>query len=165
MLKYFYIIIISVFVTGCVPAMVEKKGHVDNSGRLKQLQSGVTTREQVRELLGTPSISNNFGAETWYYISNRKESVAFLTPEIKDQNVIRIIFNNDGLIDKIEQYNTKDMQKIAIADEETPTEGQQMGFFEQILGNIGRFNAGDRGLAGSGMQGGVMGGAGGGNRW
>jgi outer membrane protein assembly factor BamE (lipoprotein component of BamABCDE complex) len=125
----------------CIPPRIESRGYVDALNRTKDIATGVTTRDEVREMLGTPSVTNNFGDETWYYIHKQKEAVAFLEPEITQQRVTRIIFDNAGVVKSIDAKGLKDSQTIAIAKEITPSEGQELGFFEQILGNVGRFNA------------------------
>ncbi len=127
----------------CIPPQVENRGYVDALGRTKQIVVGTTTRDDVRQLLGTPSLTNNFGEESWYYISKKKEAVAFLKPEITDQHVTRIAFDQSGLVTKVEAKTLKDAQGVEVAKEVTPTEGQQLGFVEQMLGNVGRFNAAD----------------------
>lgn len=129
--------------TACIPPRVENRGYVDALKRMEQVQVGVSTRDDVRQLLGTPSVTNNFGDEAWYYIHKQKEAVAFLKPTITEQHVTRIAFDSTGVVTKVEKRNLKDSQHVAVAEEITPTEGQQLGFFEQILGNVGRFNAGD----------------------
>lgn len=135
-----------------MPPIVDNRGHVDTLSRFKQLRVGETKREQVQELLGTPSITNNFGAQTWYYVQNRKEAVAFLNPVIAQQKVTRIVFDANGVIEKLEQYDVGDAHNVELAEDITPTEGHELGVVEQILGNVGRFNAnsganaGDRGI-------------------
>jgi outer membrane protein assembly factor BamE (lipoprotein component of BamABCDE complex) len=150
----------------CIPPQVHQHGYVDNFNRLKEIQVGVTDREAVREKIGSPSLVNDFGEETWYYVQERKESVAFLAPEVTDQNVTSITFDAQGVVSNIKGYGIKDSTQVAIAEEITPTEGQQLGFFEQILGNVGRFNTQDANAAGrgagrAGAGGGGMGGIGG----
>jgi outer membrane protein assembly factor BamE (lipoprotein component of BamABCDE complex) len=147
-MQYFSLGLSIIMLSGCLPPIVNNRGHVDNFSRFKQLKAGETTRQQVQELLGTPSITNNFGAETWYYVQNRKEAIAFLDPEITKQKVTRIVFNADGVIEKLERYDAKDSKDINLVKDVTPTEGQELGVVEQILGNVGRFNsnAGDRGM-------------------
>ncbi len=133
--------------SACIPPKVNTRGHVDTMGHMQQIEPGMTTRQEVQTLLGSPSITNQFGNEIWYYVHKRKEAVAFLEPEIVQQNVTRIAFDGQGVVASIESYDEEDTQSVAIADEITPTEGQELGFFEQILGNVGRFNAGDRNRA------------------
>lgn len=153
---------------GCIPPQVDQRGYIDAFNRMKEIQIGVTDREGVREKVGSPSLINDFGDETWYYVRERKESVAFLAPEVTDQNVTSITFDAQGIVTNMHNYDKKDSTNVAIADEITPTEGQQLGFLEQILGNVGRFNDQDTnaagrgaGRAGGGGMGGGMGGMGG----
>jgi outer membrane protein assembly factor BamE (lipoprotein component of BamABCDE complex) len=129
--------------TACIPPRIENRGYVDAMKRIDQVQENVSTRDDVRQLLGTPSVTNNYGDETWYYIYKQKKAVAFLKPEITAQHVTRITFDQTGLVTKVEKRHLKDSQQVAVAEEVTPTEGQQLGFFEQILGNVGRFNGGN----------------------
>ena len=125
----------------CIPPQIENRGYVDALGHTKEIVVGTTTRDDVRTLLGSPSLTNNFGEETWYYISKQKKAVAFLKPEITDQHVTRITFDQTGIVTHLENKTLKDSEQIQVAKEVTPTEGQQLGFFEQMLGNVGRFNA------------------------
>jgi outer membrane protein assembly factor BamE (lipoprotein component of BamABCDE complex) len=145
-MQYFYVLLV-LFLSACVPPMVNQRGHVDATAkRFKEVEIGVSTRDDVKARFGTPSLTNNFGNETWYYVGQRKEAVAFFDPQITKQHVTRIIYDNSGIVQKVEHYDVTDAQAVALSEEATPTEGQELGFVEQILGNVGRFNAGDRGL-------------------
>jgi hypothetical protein len=55
--------------------------------------------------------------------------------------VTRIAFDQTGIVTQLETKTLKDSTPVMVAKEVTPTEGQQLGFFEQMLGNVGRFNA------------------------
>ncbi len=140
-IHHLFALLLLLGVTACIPPQVENRGHVDALNRTKEIVEGTTSRDEVREMLGSPSVTNNFGEEVWYYIHKKKEAVAFLEPEITDQHVTRIVFDETGVVKKLEMRGLKDSQKVAIATETTATEGQQLGFFEQMLGNVGRFNA------------------------
>ncbi len=138
--------------TACIPPRVNNRGHVDAFNRVEKIQPNVSTRDDVMELLGSPSITNNFGQEIWYYVAKRKEAVAFLKPEITEQKVTRIAFNDSGVVESINGYDMKDKRDIQMAEDITPTEGHELGVLEQILGNVGRFNSDGRqpGLQGPG---------------
>jgi len=133
---------------GCSPK-IDNGGYV-REGEIKDLiVVGQSTKDEVKSKLGSPSAQSSFGDDSWYYVTSRKETVAFLRPEIVDQNVARIEFNNAGIVSKIDTYTKNDSEDFAIAKRTTPTEGHTMGFFEQVLGNVGRFNApgGDNSVA------------------
>jgi outer membrane protein assembly factor BamE (lipoprotein component of BamABCDE complex) len=123
----------------CEP-IVNHRGHVAEEKITEKVVVGQTSREEVMEIFGSPSSISNFGDETWYYIQVRKEAKAFLRPEITEQDVVRVVFDNEGTVKDVHQYGKEDAQDVAIVDDVTPTEGHSMGFFEQVFGNIGRFN-------------------------
>ncbi len=123
----------------CSPK-VAAGGYVHDGDLKDQLVVGQTTKDQVKEKLGSPSSQSTFGNETWYYITNRQETVAIFKPEIVTQNVVSIEFDSTGLVSKVNNFSQKDGEEFAMVRQTTPTEGHTLGFFEQLLGNIGRFN-------------------------
>ncbi len=142
-LQSFFLYSFCLMLAACIPPRVNNRGHVDAFDRLKDVNVGVTTRDDIQTMLGSPSITNNFGEEIWYYVHHKKEAVAFLEPEITEQNVTRITFNAQGVVSGVTGYDSADRKDIAIASETTPTEGHELGVLEQLLGNVGRFNASD----------------------
>lgn len=128
----------------CEP-IVETHGFVPSQERLAQLEPGVQTKADVRRLLGAPSTTGTFDAHVWYYISRRTESVAFYQAEVTDQQVLAIHFDDRDVIEKIERKGLDDAREVAFSERETPTAGNELGIFEQLLGNLGRFNKEDAG--------------------
>lgn len=125
--------------SACSP-IIDSRGHVETNTSPETLKAGTSSKDDVLKAMGSPSSTSNFGDETWYYISARKERKAFFKPEVKDQHVTRIVFNNEGVIAKIDNYSQADSQKITTVEEITPTEGHKLTVAEQIIGNLGRFN-------------------------
>lgn len=123
----------------CEP-IVAQRGHMDQDKLQEKLEVGKTTKSQVERLFGSPSSTSNFGDETWYYIQARKESEAFFRPEITYQHVLQVTFDESGLIKDIKHYGKDTSERVAIVEKTTPTEGHSMGFMEQVMGNVGRFN-------------------------
>jgi len=126
-------------ISGCGPK-VENGGYIREDDFKGKVLLGKSTKEDVRNNLGSPSAQSTFGDETWYYVTARKETVAFFKPEVVKQDVTEIAFDSKGIVSKINNYTKDDGEDIAIAKRTTPTEGHTMGFMEQVLGNLGRFN-------------------------
>jgi hypothetical protein len=40
----------------------------------------------------------------------------------------------------VKKLGLEDAQQVALNSNETPTAGKELGFFEQLFGNVGRFN-------------------------
>lgn len=123
----------------CSPK-INARGHVDAQKNMEKIQVGRSYRQDVMQMLGSPSTTSTFGEERWYYITAQKEAFGFLAPEVTKQDVTQITFNEDGMVTDIQRRGIKDRRDIEITQETTPTEGHQLGFFEQLLGNVGRFN-------------------------
>jgi outer membrane protein assembly factor BamE (lipoprotein component of BamABCDE complex) len=118
-------------------------GHIHEEAAIKAIKPGVTTKDQVQEALGSPSSESSFGLMTWYYISSIKKTRSLLAPVVSEQNVTEVAFNGSGVVDSVKEYTLADGKQVAMVKRVTPTEGQQLGFFEQIMGNLGRFNKDD----------------------
>lgn len=116
------------------------RGHLKEDESLTEIKIGVTTKDQVQKLLGSPSSESTFGPTTWYYMSSIHLNRSVLATKITDQHVVEIAFNQDGLVTAMRQYTLADSKEVEVATDTTPTEGQKLGFFEQILANLGRFN-------------------------
>lgn len=130
----------------CSP-QVAGRGHLDVSGKIAQIHPGESYKQDVIRLFGTPSLRSSFGDETWYYVSAKRESYAFLKPEITDQKVVAVRFDGNDQVTDIRQFDRKDAQSVVSVEKTTPTEGQELGLWEQLLGNFGRFNSNRTGTA------------------
>lgn len=123
----------------CTP-VVDNRGNLPHAEDLAQIVAGKTTRDDVQQLLGSPSATLNYGHESWQYISQRVETVAFFTPELKERQVIAINFDAQGVVSSVVAKGMRDGQDIVIVDRETPTAGKELTILEQLMGNVGRFS-------------------------
>lgn len=125
--------------TACAP-MVDTRGNMPPADVVATIQPGVTTRAQVSQLLGSPSSVATFNDRTWYYIGRKTETLAFLQPEVTDQQVLVVKFDDAGVVKDLEKRGMEIAQDVDMDSHETPTAGHSLGFFEQLFGNIGRFS-------------------------
>ncbi len=125
--------------TGACAPRIDTRGNLPDPEALSEVRLDEYTREDVADLLGSPSSTSGFGGETWYYISKRTETTAFWAPEVAERRVIAVHFNDRGVVTSIEQLGLDDGNQVRIVDRETPTSGHELTFIEQLFGNIGRF--------------------------
>ncbi|MBC6439478.1 MAG: outer membrane protein assembly factor BamE [Rhodospirillales bacterium] len=126
--------------SACEPR-VSNHGYVPDPDTLARIEPGVHNRLEVAQFLGTPSTTTLFGAETWLYITELREEYAFFEPEIVDQNVVAIAFDDSGIVQEIANFSLENGLVVDPVSRTTPTYGKQLGLLEQLFGNIGRFNA------------------------
>jgi len=122
---------------GCAP-IVHQQGHVRDAEALARIEPGKQTREEVARMLGSPSAVGTFDDRRWYYISRRTETEAFYAPELVDQSVTVIDFDENGVVMEVASMSIAEARAIEPVEEESPTRGRELSFFEQIFGNIGR---------------------------
>ncbi|MCI5049265.1 MAG: outer membrane protein assembly factor BamE [Rickettsiales bacterium] len=123
-------------------AMVSQRGHVDEKNMLEEVKVGETSKSQLVRAFGSPSSVSSFGEKSWYYIRSRKVSEAFFKPDITEQEVIEVRFDDQDVVSEIKTFDKADATQVVSVEKTTPTEGHSLGFFEQLLGNLGRFNKG-----------------------
>jgi outer membrane protein assembly factor BamE (lipoprotein component of BamABCDE complex) len=119
---------------------VETRGHLKDPDWQTRIIPSKTTQDEVLAILGSPSARTSFGPDVWYYITTQKENVAFFKPEVAEQDVLVIGFKSDGTVGYTETIGRDKARDIYVSGRITPTEGHQMTFMEQLLGNVGRFN-------------------------
>lgn len=125
--------------TSCA-ARIDQRGNKPDEEQVVQINPGVDDKIRVAELIGTPSTISTFDDRTWYYISKRTETFGFLEPEVTDQQILAVTFDDEGIVDNMRIYGQEDGRTIAYVDRITPTEGKDLTVIQQMFGNLGRFN-------------------------
>lgn len=125
--------------TACAPR-VDTRGNAVHIDDIASIEPTVHTRDHVLNKLGSPSSLTAFGDDTWYYISERTETLAFLAPEIIERQVVVIKFDEHGVVTTVDVYDKDSAEEVEPVDRKTPTAGNQLNVIEQLLSNIGRFN-------------------------
>jgi outer membrane protein assembly factor BamE (lipoprotein component of BamABCDE complex) len=130
---------LAIGLTACSPR-IDTRGNLPDPDIVRELQPGLHDRDQVAQILGSPSTVGTFDDSTWYYISKRTETVAFFDPEIVDQQVLAVHFDNAGVLSEVKVYGYDDGREIEPVERVTPTSGREITILQQLFGNIGRFN-------------------------
>jgi outer membrane protein assembly factor BamE (lipoprotein component of BamABCDE complex) len=126
-------------VSACLP-QVSNHGYRLDEAALAQVEPGRTTRDQVLELLGSPSALTTFDGSVWYYVSQRTERRSFYQEELVNQDVLSIAFDDLGTVASVERHGLERAHEVSLVDRETATSGSELSLIEQFVGNIGRFN-------------------------
>lgn len=140
--RIFILIFLSFLCNSCI------KNYYDHGIKLKEedvakLQVGSSKSYIVKAILSEPSIIEKADdKEYWYYVSWQKKQVAFFKPDYTKYSVLELEFKGDTL-QKMKNYGLEDLQKVAFSREITPETGKKIGFWKQILKNVGRFGEED----------------------
>lgn len=124
----------------CQPT-INTHGHEVDTTQLSQIKPGVTSREEVARLLGSPSTKGTFEKESWFYISQRNEAKSFYQDKITEQDVVRIDFDANGIVMSVSAHGLELAQAVEPDPNKTRTMGNELTVLQQFVGNIGRFNS------------------------
>lgn len=113
-------------------------GNLVEDTRLSLVQPGVSTRDDVAYILGTPTAQGTFDDSNWYYIGEVVKPRTFRAPEVLERRVLAIRFDETGVVEEIDEMTLEDAQEVELVERETPTLGRTVTFWEQMLGNLGR---------------------------
>ncbi|OHC74510.1 MAG: hypothetical protein A3G18_11560 [Rhodospirillales bacterium RIFCSPLOWO2_12_FULL_58_28] len=117
---------------------IDSRGNLLDPDLLTEIKVGQHTREQIAEMLGSPSSVATFDKETWYYISNRTETIAFFEPEVRERQVLVLRFDDKGVLHDVKTLGLGDSRIIQPVDRETPTAGNTMGLIDGVIANFSR---------------------------
>lgn len=118
---------------------VSHNGNMPTGERVSQIKVG-DSRDDVRQVLGSPSVVVAFDKNTWLYMSSDIKKVAFFAPEEVDRDVLAIRFSDNGRITEIDHLTLADGEKVKIVSDTTPSYGQKQGFFRRYFGGVGQYN-------------------------
>jgi outer membrane protein assembly factor BamE (lipoprotein component of BamABCDE complex) len=116
-----------------------RKGHIIHETQKEEVKEA-KTKEEIKQTIGSPSLTTIFGEETWIYTYADQKQWAFLPPKETDFEMLVIKFASDDTIKSMNFYGKNKKNNIAMASATTPIPGEvELGFFQELFGNIGRF--------------------------
>lgn len=124
--------------TGCTPT-TNVRGSLIDDYKLAQVQEGIDTRTDVLRKIGSPTTVAPFDDSVWYYLGQTMEKKGILDPQVKEERVVVIMFDADGVVEQIQDVENN-RQNIPYVDRATPTSGNEVTVMQQMFGNLGRFN-------------------------
>ncbi len=155
-------LLLGAMVSGCslVDAPKQLRGNRVDVDQIKELVTGTSTRADATSLLGSPTAKATFDDNTWIYIGEVTRTRVGRAPGVLQQDVVVLNFDQGGVLRGVKRLNQDDGRSVSVVSRSTPSPGSEASFMQQLLGNVGKFNAGG-GLGGGSTPGGSGAGNGG----
>ncbi|GBQ87226.1 outer membrane protein assembly factor BamE [Asaia krungthepensis] len=118
----------------------QNRGSLIEKDDYSQLVPGTSTRNDVTDLLGSPTTHSTFDDNTWIYISMVTVPQPLGFPRVTKQNVLVLAFDNGGVLRRVDTLHRKNGYNVGMVGETTPTPGTKVNVLQQLLGNVGRYN-------------------------
>ncbi len=142
-MKFFTIqvfLILSILFTLCSCQTIELRGHYIDSNLLSTLVKTRLNKSVIEDLIGTPTITPDYTANTWYYVHRSLVKRAWLKPKVIEQQVVKISFNKNNIVENVLVLNDSHKDNIVLTKEYTKTYGIEINGLQKFVRNIGRFN-------------------------
>ena len=140
-MKYFFYCIFILFTLQSCAPIEEVRGNLIKPYQLQLLKLNETSKQDAITALGTPTTVTSFYDNIWYYIGQHRKRAVFFGSDIQEHQVLQLSFDDEGILQKIKHYNKDDLTKIPFSQDKTKTAGTDISIWNQLLGNVGRFNA------------------------
>ena len=137
-------IILCLALLACAPR-VHHYGYVFDDRQVSRLEAGRTSKEQVREILGTPSGIAIVDAGVYYYIASHTESHTYNLPEEVERVVLAVYFDDADVVQEVKYYGLAEGNTFSFVERETVTLGKELTILEQLFGNLGRIGSANAG--------------------
>jgi len=116
-----------------------KHGYMFDLADHDLLQEGVTTKEKVIKIMGSPTIISDLDSEeVWIYYSEDAESFLFFRPEVTARNILFLKFNSEDTIKELRKIDlAQEEKKLLFAADYTEVVSHKVGFFKSFFSNVG----------------------------
>ena len=129
-----------VFALSSCVSRIEKHGYMFDMSGYDLLQAGVTSKDRVERLMGSPTLVFDFGGEElWIYYSEDVKHFLFFDPKISNRRIVTIAFDQNGVINKLNSIGLEvENKELVFADKTTEVSDHERGLIKSFFSNVGQ---------------------------
>ena len=124
-------------------ATYRNHGYIPPEEDLAQIVVGKTTQGELEGLIGKPSAQGLLAGSGWYYVGSRWRFYGPREPQEVERQVLAISFDEAGKVANIERFGMERGRVVVLSRRLTDTGVASLGLIRQLMGNVGRVQAGD----------------------
>jgi outer membrane protein assembly factor BamE (lipoprotein component of BamABCDE complex) len=140
MLKFFLIFISTILITNCTFKKVDKHHGVPFlEEKQKLLVVNDTNKNEIRKILGSPSITSKFDNDVWIYIERKLTQTELKNlgrMKINKNDVLVLEIDSKGVLKNKSFYNKDDMENIQIAEATTQDGFRKKSFIYDFMSSM-----------------------------
>ncbi len=141
-LKPYFAGIISVFflliISGC--QSIDVRGQFVSDSAIEQINIKKPKKEELINMIGTPTYVPDYSAGTWYYIQRSLARRAWFDPKVIEQRIVKITFAANKRVSQAVLLKNAQNEAIVANSAFTKTHGTEQSGIQKFVKNIGRFN-------------------------
>ena len=145
MKSYFFhlktlLIMLSLLLIGACSPTFENHGYVPSRAELNQLKVGKSSKENVKNLFGSPSSIGLVQDDRWFYLYTRIKNFMYRSPEIVERQLVVVTFTSNGLLENIERFELQDQEVVVLSRRITESGIKGMSLIQQLLNSAGNYD-------------------------
>lgn len=102
------------------------------------IQEGITSKERVLKIMGSPTIISDFDEEAWIYYSEDVKKLLFFLPDIEKREILVLKFDKFNVVNKLQKIDLADGAKINFISDYTNVDSHKTGIFKSFFSNVGQ---------------------------
>ena len=134
--KFCNFILLSLILYSCSPINKQHGYLLDDllisSEEILEFEVKSTTKNEVLNVMGSPSIEIQDIENVWIYLLSLKEKKVFNEDELLFQSIYRFEFDDNGILIDQTLLTADNFNKIAFASEETKVDRNAYGITDQL---------------------------------
>ena len=136
MFKFYNFILLLIILYSCSPINKQHGYLLDDflvsSEKISKLEVKKTTKQDIFDAMGSPSIEIKDVENVWIYLLSLKERKVFDEDELLFQSIYRFEFDNSGILIEQTFLTADNFNKIAFSSDETRVERNAYGITDQL---------------------------------
>ena len=136
MFKFYNFILLLLILYSCSPINKQHGYLLDDflvsSEKISKFEVKNTTKNDVFNAMGSPSIEIQDVENVWIYLLSLKERKVFDEDELLFQSIYRFEFDNSGILTEQTFLTADNFNKIAFSSDETRVERNAYGITDQL---------------------------------
>ena len=134
------ILFIFLFTLNCSTNKVSKNhGFKSLETKFEKIVINQTNKNDIIDLIGSPSTKSDFNKNKWFYIESRKTNQSLFKlgqKKIEKNNILMVEFNNRGILKNKKIFDLDDMNEIKYVKSLTHKEFKQNNFLYNIFTSV-----------------------------
>ena len=136
MFKFYNFILLLLILYSCTPINKQHGYLLDDflvsSEKISKFEVKNTTKNDVFDAMGSPSIEIQDVENVWIYLLSLKEKKVFDDDELLYQSIYRFEFDSSGILIEQTFLTSDNFNKIAFSSDETKVERNAYGITDQL---------------------------------
>ena len=136
MFKFYNFILLLLILYSCSPINKQHGYLLDDflvsSEKISKFELDNTTKNDVFDAMGSPSIEIKDVENVWIYLLSLKEKKVFDEDQLLYQSIYRFEFDDSGILIEQAFLNADNFNKIAFSSDETKVERNAYGITDQL---------------------------------